>query len=219
MKKALQISLLFLLTYSFADVNIKYTDLEVTGISTDFEIVGHNTVYNDSTVSDTLVWIRTKANTSSGWFTAGCDNEACWFPEIDSNEFYIAAGDSSNLDIYFYPEGNEGEGDVEILLYRKAEGRDKGITLSYKATATTSTSVADLISSGEISIYPLPVADFLNIDARSNDVSQLMVSSLTGQVLLSSSFHAIDVSSLNPGVYLLQFLKDDELLSYRFVKE
>ncbi len=64
--------------------------------------------------------------------------------------------------------------------------------------------VDDLSSDSNISIYPNPTSDYLNIDTES--MEPVKIYNLTGQLVLSaeSGNKKIDISALNAGTYLVQ---------------
>jgi len=74
--------------------------------------------------------------------------------------------------------------------------------------------------SQHIAFYPNPVSDMLTIDSEL-DIASVNVSNLLGQVLLSNDRpgNALDVSSLNTGIYLITFQVGESIWASKFVKE
>ena len=200
MKKQLTISSLLLLCLSaFATIDVAYTSKSVSGENDAFELVAKNTVYNKSDVNDTLTWIRTKKEITGGWESAACDNVACWFPEIDSNQIVIEPGESSNLDIYFYPDGNEGKVDVEILLYRTSEGKQNGITLSYSGSSKTTTAINENLALSTLDIHPNPASSVIYLQEGEVEFYDI----IGNLVLTAQSTGSLDISKLVSGIYFL----------------
>jgi len=70
-------------------------------------------------------------------------------------------------------------------------------------------------------LYPNPASSFLNVAMITQDVFDYEIKSITGQLVGKGtvSNHAkINVSNLKVGVYFLQVLMDNEVVSKRFVK-
>jgi len=69
-------------------------------------------------------------------------------------------------------------------------------------------------------IYPIPVGNTLNIQS-SNDLTDgniLIIDAVGTEVMNSTFASSIDVSSLQPGVYILRFTKDGNTITKRFIK-
>ena len=77
---------------------------------------------------------------------------------------------------------------------------------------TTSTDNV-IVNSDEITIFPNPAADRLNISIDIEDVKQLNLVDMTGRIIWSSvnpnRQEVIDVSSLNDGIYIIQSVTDE----------
>ena len=77
---------------------------------------------------------------------------------------------------------------------------------------TTSTDNV-IVNSDEITIFPNPAADRLNISIDIEDVKQLNLVDMTGRIIWSSVSpnrqEIIDVSSFNDGIYIIQSVTDE----------
>ena len=77
---------------------------------------------------------------------------------------------------------------------------------------TTSTDNV-IVNSDEITIFPNPAADRLNVSIDIEDVKQLNLLDMTGRIIWSSVSpnrqEIIDVSSLNDGIYIIQSVTDE----------
>lgn len=211
------IPLLSFSIYCTAGVEVKSLEVSIVGDANEFEIIAKNTIYNNTSSNDTLVWKRVKNEITGAWLSAVCDNQTCWLPETSTSQFVIEPGDSSNLDLYFAPDGNSGKVEVELLVYRLSEGPDNGVTIKYTGSDQVA-SVNDLLESGEIAIYPNPVTDEITLDSK-NSVEGLEIVGMSGAVLITSTSTTLDVSSLTRGSYFLRFQYRGELVSYLFTKE
>ena len=56
-----------------------------------------------------------------------------------------------------------------------------------------------------VSIYPNPVSDVLNIRGNTTELSIVIYDILGKQIMRSRILNSIDISSLNNGIYLIEF--------------
>lgn len=211
---------MFLVSISFVEaqtIDLKYPMVSKTGAIDAFEIVAKNYIYNNTSSKDTLRWIRIKKNITGGWEAATCDNQVCWFPEIDSSEFVIEAGDSANLDVYFYPDGSEGGVDVDLLVYRPKDGRENGVVISYEGHSVIS-SIDNLLSEGKLSIYPNPVDDVLNIESNDLNLTNIFLIDNKGQKLKFNS-SKMNISDLASGLINVELFTSEGVYHYKIVKD
>jgi hypothetical protein len=81
----------------------------------------------------------------------------------------------------------------------------------------------DNLDDFEINIYPNPTNGQLNIDLGES-VDYLFVANMGGQVLdvrkdLNSGVQILDISHLPDGVYLIQIVKNKQVINRRIVKQ
>lgn len=71
-----------------------------------------------------------------------------------------------------------------------------------------------------ISIYPNPAKTELNINVSQNDINELSISNLFGQVLIiSQNQNRIDISNLTNGIYIITIKKGQNKYTKKFIKE
>lgn len=71
-----------------------------------------------------------------------------------------------------------------------------------------------------ISIYPNPAKTELNINVSQNDINELSISNLFGQVLIiSQNQNRIDISNLTNGIYILAITQGQNKYTKKFIKE
>jgi hypothetical protein len=217
-------SSLFLVLISqfvFAQINIEKTYVFKGGMASDFEIVAKNNIVNEKSENDTLRWIRIKKEMTGGWESATCDNQTCWFPEIDSSEFVIEPEESANLDIYFYPQGNEGGGTVELLVYRPSEGRMNADTITYESSSSTQ-GLTEGSGTGQFSLYPNPTSETAIFDYNGKEEVSLSLSRNGG--ILETRQHEqgiteIDLKKYPSGIYFLEIQSSTGSIIKRIIKE
>ena len=74
----------------------------------------------------------------------------------------------------------------------------------------------------EVDVYPNPSVDVLNIELVSNIHSDLIVSDLTGKIIMTREFVStaqLDVSDWTPGVYLITIRSDEDARKIRHIKQ
>jgi hypothetical protein len=81
----------------------------------------------------------------------------------------------------------------------------------------SSTSDVIELSKNEVNVYPNPANDILNISA-SGEVSRVIISTLDGKVMKTSTESSVDVSDLTSGMYIYQVTVNGEVSTGNFVK-
>jgi hypothetical protein len=80
--------------------------------------------------------------------------------------------------------------------------------------------INDLNLNDNISIYPNPAKTELNLNASQNDINELSISNLLGQVLIKSqNQNRIDISNLTNGIYILAITQGQNKYTKKFIKE
>ena len=82
------------------------------------------------------------------------------------------------------------------LLYYRLEIVDNNGSITYSEVRQL------IIDNGQWSIYPNPTKDFVYVNGR--DIKQVIISDISGRVLLKSTEKKIDVRSLVSGTYIVQ---------------
>jgi len=80
--------------------------------------------------------------------------------------------------------------------------------------------INDLNLNDNISIYPNPAKTELNLNVSQNDINELSISNLLGQVLIKSqNQNRIDISNLTNGIYILAITQGQNKYTKKFIKE
>jgi hypothetical protein len=92
---------------------------------------------------------------------------------------------------------------------------------NYMLTSSLSTGVKDLTTNYEIiKIYPNPVMTELNFSISVNDINEVLISNLQGQVLINiKNKNRIDISNLTNGIYIVTIKQGQNMHSKKFIKE
>ena len=70
----------------------------------------------------------------------------------------------------------------------------------------------------ELTLYPNPVIDVLNIVLNSNSTMEVQIVNLAGQVLVTSFEKSVDLSSLPKGIYFARITSEGQLITRKFIK-
>ncbi|MFA9392587.1 MAG: T9SS type A sorting domain-containing protein [Prolixibacteraceae bacterium] len=73
----------------------------------------------------------------------------------------------------------------------------------------------------QITVYPMPAGNSLNIKGVVASNSTYEIVSLSGQVLISSQLtenRQVDISSLKSGLYVIKMMSNNQLMSQKFIK-
>lgn len=86
---------------------------------------------------------------------------------------------------------------------------------------TTPASVKEYGQSAAVSIYPTPATDVLHVDMQSTQPVQASVFNTAGQMVYNAPLQndRVDISALQPGVYILQLKGSDINTTAQFIKQ
>jgi blue copper oxidase len=99
---------------------------------------------------------------------------------------------------------------------------DEGMMGSFRVIDTTSTGTFEIDSENNLSIYPNPANDFLNINAPDNEKCVITVFNSLGEkihALKSTISSRIQVSDFPNGIYFIQIKSDNKLFTREFIKQ
>jgi hypothetical protein len=105
--------------------------------------------------------------------------------------------------------------DNDTLNYKAGGYSEK---MLFKTAGTTGTASFDDVS---LNLYPNPVNDVLNINT--DKAYNINVLDITGRVVINlemtDNFERLNVTELNPGLYILRLSNGDKQISRKFIKE
>ena len=117
---------------SFTVTEINYAG---SGAATDSDILAKVYVENTSDADITLHWVRENVSVPSGWETAICDHNLCYPKTTGENDLELTANQKIQVKFTFYPNGADGTGTGDLVLYDKANQAGSTQTLNFSATA------------------------------------------------------------------------------------
>jgi hypothetical protein len=170
---------------------------------TGMDQAAHNTFEDSDFVSDISV-------IGSDWKNFNLDSMA--YILVDTVVYYLktyADTDSSYYKIYF--TGFTGTSEGKYTFMQK----------QLFATSTEDQEVSSLLE-----VYPNPATDRINLVFDYTGVSEINIFDLTGRIVYSRPYDvygftnmSLDISSLNPGIYIMRVKTGNESNSTRFIKE
>lgn len=220
---ALIISILLLTVNGFTQsLSLSYDDepigdtLLVVGLTSDYEIVAHAIVTNNTGSEMDVKVQRTKLDVISGTLDYFCWGDNCYPPSLDESPtpFTIGAGQSTDeLDFsaHYEPRDHFGDSFIEYKFFN-ANDEDENVKVVVQYAATTvGINEHDL----NVNVYPNPASDQVNI-ALSCNMNKVSVYDYKGKLIRSTQVedkkYRMNVSQLNPGIYILKIGIDDGVI-------
>ena len=196
------------------------TDTVVNGLIGDELIIDCNMINNSS--SNIYVEIfRMENNLPTGWDMYFCA-DVCYGPNDNYGVGQVLASSQQSLTLHFLTSGSTTAAQGNVLL-KVRNYADTSEAYTYLYSAETALSETEYTNS-EMSVYPNPCNEFLNVDIENNQQSvKFEIFDLTGaliqQVWLRNSSGTIDVKGLASGQYLLKMSMDQKVIFDKFVKQ
>lgn len=209
MKKNLLFTIAFLVLLSLnlsAQLTITPDPAIVENVDiTKSEVIASGVIKNGFDEAKDLVWTRKVLMLSEGWTTAVCDKNACYLTTTETAEFNLAAGEENTMNVYIYPENNEGMAIVEVTVTDKND-ENISVTGTYYFNVTPNSTRE--IAGQAVEVYPNPTDGRFRV-ANAPSLQEVEVFSMTGknvhQTLLASG-DWLDIQHLPTGTYLLRML-------------
>jgi len=70
----------------------------------------------------------------------------------------------------------------------------------------------------KFAIYPNPASDFITIDTKEN-IKEVNIYSISGQKVLNTQNHKINIQNLQPGVYLVEIKTGQSVTTHKIIKK
>ncbi|WP_223034233.1 T9SS type A sorting domain-containing protein [Hanstruepera marina] len=150
-----------------------------------------------------------------GYSSTDPTDKMTWY--LDSNPSNEDIIDNTQNDIYSFTVNDfDNDGDLDMASISSNENHLNW----FENTTYNSTLSIDDYSAEDISIYPNPTTNILNVKLNNYEALDYTVYNALGQKVLNSKLNAeiesIDVSHLKNGIYLLTI--KDANLTYKFIK-
>lgn len=168
------------------------------------DFLAHTMIKNLSDQTIVIAWQRIENDLPPGWASYICSNITCAPPDVSMGTFSLTAGDSTNLDCHFLPEGNPGFGKVELRLFL-VQDTSQVIFASYEGNASLVSS--HVLANNPIRVYPNPATDQIYVEGTKTE--QGMLYSANGTLLQKiTAVKTVEVSDLPVGLYYLRLLDE-----------
>ena len=179
-----------------------------SGPSSEFELISNVYVKNNTDLDTVFVWQRTQHDFPAEWTSSICDEMTCYDWRLDTYTFRLGPGDSSKLDVHFYPANTKGEGSVTLKVYMEGDSSNYVSGTYYLSTWGLSANGSQLISN-DISFYPNPVKDQLNIELNAPKPVTIEVYNILGKKVMDhvheGKTSVMNVENLLSGVYFIRY--------------
>lgn len=161
----------------------------------------------------TIRWAVEKRNLSEGWQAVVCDHQ-CYTPSTEKRSFKLQPGEVlQDFKVSFRPNGKEGMGHVEVVLYDESNpSQRKTITFSGAAKSTNNGLAALTAQEQAPNLYPNPVTEFMRLQDDYSRVKHIEIYNVVGRKLQSFSVNysgqKYDVSHLPRGIYMVRMMDE-----------
>ncbi len=176
-----------------------------------------------------FVWERTNISLPTGWESAVCDNNLCYLPIVNTQEFNMIGGDTTDIILHIYPGGTPGNttnatpgmAEVHIKVFeRDNPSNEENIIFFVTLDATTGTTQ---VEAQRLKVYPNPTKDVFRI-TENTLVKRVKVLNIIGKTALDRTIQngeQLSVAHLRAGMYLVQMLdgENEVIKTVRLLKE
>ncbi len=176
--------------------------------------------------SDTLqlTWRLIEKTFPEGWEISLCDNVACYGGLPNSNDFYPIFGDNHGfIKLVVNPFQITGTMEFVFLIFPTGHPDDYE-EMRFTITAGETTATQDLILES-VNVWPNPAQNNPQLKNNSNQQLSVRLTTVDGKVLdafiiIAQDQKEVNTTSLESGVYLLQYFAKDTLLgTQKIVKQ
>jgi hypothetical protein len=218
MKKLLLLGSLLITISATSQVFTPVTnDSTFYGVATDNDFYGDIPIGNDDGTNSSMYWEVDSVNLPAGWEFSVCDPNIC-YPIGTQNVEWSLPANGGYLNMHYYPNGQEGEGFV-ILRVNDSPNQNQIEYMTFRANATTSGIATSSLE--EVSLYPNPANELINITGGSANTKFEMLDILgnkikTGKLDINGN-HKINTSSVLNGVYFIVLMEKGQKVTRKII--
>lgn len=192
-------------------------DTTFYGEATDSDFYGDIPIGNDDGASNSMYWEVDSVNLPTGWEFSVCDQNIC-YPKGTQNIQWNLPGSGGYLNMHFYPNGQDGEGLVVLKVNDSPNGNQVEY-MTFRANATSTGITENTLEN--VSLYPNPARDIVNISGGSKNTNFEMVDILGKKIktgkLDSEGSYRINTSSMLNGVYFVTFTEEGNKITRKII--
>lgn len=167
-------------------------------------------------------WQWNSIEVPQGWSVEFCENNGC-YPSSTDTIFHLGLDETAQLSAIFYPNGIPGTGEVKIRLYSASPGIHIEERAVFVAVVTGPSSASATLVGGNMTLFPNPAQQVLNLLVEDAPYAQWQIVDLTGKQRLGAPLpsHQVDIQFLPPGIYIFQAMTaEGQIIATKFfVKE
>jgi hypothetical protein len=141
-------------------INPDSAHVEASATQAQIEVI--SSISNLSEFELQVDWQWNSIELPEGWDIEFCENNGCFSPLSDTL-FSLSINETVPLSAIFYPNEIPGTGKVKIRLYSASPGIHFEEKLTIIVTATGSSSTLQIEDNTDVSIFPNPANEILNI--------------------------------------------------------
>ncbi len=164
-------------------------------------------IHNPSNDTLWLTWQRTFQSLPSGWSASVCDELLCYPPGVDSGSVSVLPNDSSLLAVQYYTFGQQGSGEMHVVVYDTQDSVATATKTVYIGTITVSSVGEHPVNS--FAAFPNPTRGPLTVAGNRSPghpvsvrVYNLQLQKVLEDVIpAGSSTLGLDLSNLPGGLY------------------
>lgn len=197
------------------------------------DIPGDAHFKNESGVTNEFIWIKRVISKNPDWDVAVCDNQTCYPPNVETAKFPIAADSIGDMIVHVYPNGKEGQGEVEVLVFK--EGETDTIRGSYFFCIGLEGDACSLISntneveleSSSIKVFPNPAIDYtqIELDVIGSKEISVQLYNVIGRQVATQDYGVLsgpqqlffDSSELLKGIYLMRINVGSQIITRKLL--
>ena len=182
------------------------------GFITDYELVAHAVVTNNTANSMDIKLRRDQIEMVEGTMNYFCWGINCYPPNVDESPvpYTLGAGQSTedgDFSGHYEPNNNFGDSFIEYEFFN-VNNEDENVKVVVQFAATVvGIEERDLSAN----VYPNPATDQITISML-HSINAIVVYDLTGSKLIeehgNSTSYKLDTSKLSPGVYFIRITTD-----------
>ncbi len=195
--------------------------LIVTGLTTDFEIVAHAIVSNNSNHSMDIKVRRDQIQVIEGTLNQFCWGSSCYPPNVNESPGFLTLGPGQStlegqFSGHYLPLGNFGDSFIEYEFFNMTN-EDENVKVIVHFIATT---VGISEDDTYLTIYPNPASESITIN-MSHSIDAVLVYDCTGRKVLeeqvNSNSYLMKTSFLSSGLYLFRITTHDKVITKSIV--
>lgn len=193
----------------------------MTGLVSDYEIVAHAIVTNNSNNSMDIKVRRNALQMINGTFSQFCWGSSCYPPNVEVSPWPLTLGPGQStgegqFSAHYLPQGNFGDSFIEYKFFNmNNENVFVKVIVQFAATIV-GVDENDL----SIKIYPNPVSDHLTIN-MSQSIEAISIYDCTGAKIreerVKSNSYKLNTSSFTSGIYLFRIATHNRVITKQVV--